>query len=517
MTAPKPTDVTPMLGVEVSADKRQAWLLTPPVTLDAERPITEADVRAALEKKKIAIDASVEQRIAGYLGLIESQADAEQPEIPAKYLIAEGTAPTEPIDAEFIWDERFEQHKPHDPDEPIDYYSLNSIVTVEAETIIGRIVPETAGVAGCNVFGQEIPPQRRRGARIELGNGLELGAEQPDQVITHAAGRVVEEIGRLRVDEVLQIPGDIDFDTGNVEAKVEVDVRGAIRSNFKVHGKKSLSVGGTIEAADVDLARDVTCMKGVVGNNRQGRVCAGGTITVRFANEAHLTAAGDIQIARSAMNSLIRTDGFLRIENGAIVGGEAYARAGVQAKILGSEAGVVTEIAVGVDPVVLVKLRDLDREIQQHTKMADQIRQRVEPLLASLKRLSREQREKATELLEKADTFELKISDLQTEKQRLLERSVPAEPPRVEVTKWINPGVRISFGLRVWEVSSALKGHHAIEQREISDVTEVVACNKLTGSISVLKTRELDIEQFRPMAEKLGEPDGNTTDPDDQA
>ncbi|MBN2447849.1 MAG: DUF342 domain-containing protein, partial [Phycisphaerae bacterium] len=349
---------------------------------------------------------------------------------------------------------------------------------------------------------------RLRGRPQQLGKGLKLSDTTANEVVTDAAGRVVQAAGEIYVDEVLAVVGDVDFETGNIESPVNVEIRGAVRAKFSVRTDANVTVNGTIEAADVWADGDVTCLKGIVGNQCAGRVHARGVVTARFVNDANVEADGGVRIARSAVNSRIHTIGDLLIENGSIISGQTYAREGIVARTLGSDAGVSTQIAIGRDPHDLATIRKLEQDAEQCRTTAQQIRDKVMPLMAQAKRLTAEQRERATELLCRADEIETRIDDLQAQRDQLWESSAPRGKPSVKLVRECYPGVRISIGLREARIKTHIAGPIRFEERQVNGPTELVVVNERTGSVTVVPTYELDIEQFMQTDKQTGvEPD----------
>ena len=518
------------LEVVFAEDRMQAWFqLCDPASVREDEPIRAEEVALALKTARIEITEEVKTRVANYIALdgpnavehavpTEDTQDHEDGprEIPERYLIAEGRPPVEGRHAEFEWDEQFKgEAQDWNEEASIDYFSLNTILTVPEKTLIGRIVPPENGKTGVNVCGLELRPRILQGAALSLGEGLEAAEGEAGGVVTTTAGRVVVERDAMHVDEILIVRNDIAFDSGSVDACIDVDVSGTVRSRFSVKTPKSLKVGKAIEAAFVETGGDIAVRGGILGQDRVGKIRSGGSVTARFCEEADVRAVGDIRFTRECLNSVLHTDGKLRVAHGSIIGGSAYARGGVEAKVLGSEAGVPTDIAIGIHPQVLLRIRKLESEIKATHKMAEQIRERVQPLLANMKRLTREQREQATELLSKADEIEFGVSDKEAERNDLLENSGPAEPPFVRVEKLVNAGVRIAIGLRETRFADPLRGPLRIEIRKINGATEIVAASKRTGSVTVLPNNEIDLKRLASAEQADGE--NESTDKTDDA
>jgi uncharacterized protein (DUF342 family) len=452
-----------------------------------------AEIISVLSVSKIPLTEAVRARVEEHLRLWARQGDVEDSrEFPSRYLVAEGTAPTEPQDDALELDEAFRQT----PSETasagaVDPFARSMIKTVAAGATIGRIRRGRPGGPGQDVFGRNIPPRRKVGLQIAVGPGVKVAED--GALLAEAAGRLVVEKQCVRVEPRLEIGGDVDFDTGSLDVCVDVDVRGTVKANFRVRTTGSLAVGGAIEAAEVDVDGELRVRGGICGRERAGAVRVGGGITARFCNESNVQAGGDIWINAETLNSRVQTPGRFCSPAGTIIGGRVWARDGLEVGVLGSESGVTTSVAVGVSLAELREQRRLEEEMNGHIKVAAGIREKVAPLMANLKRLTSQQREAATELMCRADELDVLVDDLQARRKELLERSRPSGTPYVLVGASVHPGVRVAFGSRETRFDAVLHGPVRVEERKIEGATEIVALNRRTGSVTVLPSYETNL------------------------
>lgn len=323
------------------------------------------------------------------------------------------------------------------------------------------------------------------------------------------------ERGKVRISEVLEILGDVDLSSGSVDACVDVHVRGAVREKFKVRTTGALFVDRVIEAADVEVGGDVTIGGGLFGQSRNGRLRAGGHVTANLINEAIVTAGGNLRINKEIINSDVKVAGKLMAEHGTIIGGSVVARGGLQARIIGSEAFVVTQVAVGPDVNELRRARRLDREAREMDKAAVQLRATVQPLMANIKRLSPAQRERATELLCRADELAAQVAALQQQADTIRRTVTPDILPAVLIGEAVFPGVRLLLAWRETRITRVLHGPLRIELRKTADGLQIVAHNEHTGSSVVLPGTDVDLDApptdeaaAAPASENAHEPAG---------
>lgn len=492
-----PSDMEKRLKLVVSEDRLQAWVQLEGLGAPGFAPPTPEEIIGVLEQAKIAVDDDVRARVDQIVvACAATPDDGSQSAVPDKFLVAEGRLAVDAVDGRFEWssDVQALDVTPDEEARQVDYFSRSAIVTVAQGAVFGRVLPPQQGTSLRDVFGKERPPKKPHGTPLKLGPGVQLAEEGAPEVVAAAAGRVAVRGGNVRIYEVLEIPGDVDFASGSVDACVDVAVTGTVRSKFHVHTTKSLTVGRVIEAADIKVDGDVTVGGGVFGQDGTGQLRAGGEVTATLLNEARVTAGGDVRFVKEIINSRVRAGGHLIGERGTIIGGEVYAREGVEARVLGSPANVVTAVTVGIEADTLRRGRRLEQEARESRKAAGQIRKTIEPLTANMKRLSPAQRERATELLSKADEVESQVEELQGEGEELLRDGAAKGSAYVLIHDRAYPRVRIVIDAREVQLQQPLPGPVKVVLRKVNDVTEVVAVNQRTASTTVLPSILADLD-----------------------
>lgn len=459
-----------------------------------ETPLNVQEILKALESAKIIIDESVEKRVSEYVDLITNKKEPAEP-----FVVAKGTPPYEGQDETFQWDEVFEEKKEEwQDDSPINYYNIANIITVPENTFIGTIQPLKAQRKGQDVKGKILNPRSRPPLAIKVDHTIKQDPDDTTKIISNISGRVDLANNAIHINEVLEVKGDVNFGTGNIDSDVAVHITGAIPDRFEVKSKKTITVEMTIESAMVNAEQDVTVRRGIVGRSA-GKVQAAGNIVAKYCSEANLIAGGDILIASQLLNCRVRTEGKIIGTHASILGGFVYAKLGCEVTELGTDVGTPTRIFIGICPDVLSESAAIDSSLQAKRNAIKRIRERVQPLLENIKRLAPAQREQATELMFKAQEAEAQIEEEEERRRQLLDEAKETNdnnqedtipPVKLSVSGVIYPDVTISIGLRVVMFHNELKGPVAIEERKIRNVTEIVAVNSLTGSVQVLKSHK---------------------------
>jgi len=377
------------------------------------------------------------------------------------------------------------QHAPTEA-ERTDFYESH-ITTVAEGEVVGILTPACPPQDGQDVFGQPIPAAPAS-STTEVGENIRLDADGRTLIAT-TAGKVHLSAGRILVLDVVETPGDVDFSTGNISSQTDVLIGGTVRNTFTVKSTKNVAVRGAIEAAFVEACGDVQVSGGIAGCDR-GQVVAGGSITTKFCSEAHLRAGGDITISRECFNSRVHAGSRLIMPRGKLVGGAAYAREGAEIKFLGNATEKPTEIAIGLDPATLAKTSQIEELMKKKTEACARIREKVQPLMAQLGRLTPQQREKATELLHQADQMEAEIHMHEVDMQTLVHATTPRDRGALLVTGTLYPGVKVIFGDRMTIFRKEHKGPIKIERRLIDRVEEICVIESGSGSVTTLISYE---------------------------
>ncbi|MCH7704227.1 MAG: DUF342 domain-containing protein [Planctomycetes bacterium] len=489
------TEQRQTVEVVISDDKLEASIRWRPA--DDEAAPTRQAILEGLEAAKIEMKDAVVALVDEFLESVETG------EPPHELIVARGRALEDGKDEEFVWDPVFDKvAQDWQDDAAVNYYTLNSIVTVEQGATIGTITPAVPPKAGVDVLGRAIDASRQP-SHITLADSVSRADDDAARIVACVAGRVVLENATLSITEVLHIPGDVNFKSGNVDAVIDVVVNGLVEDGFVIKTTKSVTIGKAVQAATVHAERDVIVRGGIVCRGI-GRVSAGGEVVAKFCSEANVRAGTNIKIAREVIHSFTHAEESLLVEHGAVIGGTHYARQDIAAAVVGSDANVPTRILLGIHPRILEEVASIDTEIGPKREAIERIRGTIKRQIANIKRLTSTQKEQATELLFKADEAELEVTEAIERKEQLLSCGNPPRPSRLLVGKTIYAGVTVAMGYRSAAIIKEMNGPVSIEIRKVNKVTEMVAVNQLTGSIHVLQSRILTIEELLD-----GLPDGD--------
>jgi hypothetical protein len=329
-----------------------------------------------------------------------------------------------------------------------------------------------------------------------LGDGLQTAPDDPLQVVTTVAGRVVRQEQALHVNEVLEIPGDIDFSSGNIDAVIDVHVAGDIKPKFVVKTTKSLMIRGSVEGAELNVGGDVQVRGGLFGQAPGCRIEAEGDVVVEICDDADLETHGVIRISKELINSRLHTTGELLVEHGSVIGGEAYARGGIRVKQAGNEAQIPTRLAVGADGAALHRAEKIKARVAAQEQKARKLRSTAQARLAKPTSLSLEQGSQVSELLASASELERVVTELVAERNQILKDCASVDAPAIHVEGTLHQGVVVVFGLLEARIDAPIKGPLRVEERRTDGITEIVRVNRLTEAATPLVSSAVDVARF---------------------
>lgn len=402
--------------------------------------LTPGIVLAHAATRGVVAEADVERRVAEFLE------DLEPRPVPQESVIAEGRPAAAGVDSHVRWDpdlvpaaalaampaDEAVEDAPDDasPDAPpaveatVDHYDCSTLKTVDVDAVVGHFQRPTDGTPGRTVTGRELPPRPGRLRELDLDEET-LVLQRGGAVVARTAGRVNVAGTRAWIDPVLDIGGDVDFSTGNLDFGGALRVSGGVKDRFVVRCTGDTFIGGLIESATLLIGGDLHCGSGMAAKER-GQLVVDGDCEVSYLNQARGRVGGTLTCRRELIESDLVIGGELHVGRGAIVGGTSVVTGRVVVGVLGSGAGATTRLILGEVPLVtrsVRRLRDmaaaLDREIQaEETQLA---------------------------ALESADP--VMLATVQNEQQQRRERHLAMQRKELELLRRIKRGRTVSLSV----------------------------------------------------------------------
>lgn len=348
-------DAAPFLFL--SADKLYAWLIVfPPINLGEE--ISRDLLYQALVKQDITY--GVDKRLLDRL----SHDDRRYFTL---YLVAKGTPAFDGRNGNIVdnFPRVVERVLEVDEYDQVDYTALNLIHNAEEGQEICRLIKPTEGEPGRTVTDQEIPAKSGKPVPLPKGRNTEI-SEDGTQLLASIAGHV-EFTGRsFQVKPVLDIPGNVDFSTGDLNFLGDVNIQGDVLSGFTVRAMGNIHVGGVVEAGStVEAGGDLVVVKGILGDGST-TIQSQRSVFSKYIENSVICVRENIQ-TDCIINSYLYCGGEIVVQSGrgSIMGGRIWAAHKISAKAIGSLSECKTSILLGGSPCMNFEREAVQREVNK--------------------------------------------------------------------------------------------------------------------------------------------------------
>lgn len=269
-----------------------------------------------------------------------------------KILVAQGIAPIDGEDSVIRLYELKEAKPEAKEDGNVDHYELNLINRVSEGDWLGERTEPTEGRPGKTVKGSTLLPAR--GKELPLLYDTNTVREEYHEGLTTLYaiinGAVHYDGDRIGISNHLEIMGNVDFKTGNINFDGFLTVKGTIEDGFSVTASKDIEI---LSDYGVGGVKDITSndgsiyIKGGIAGNNKATIYSRKNIYTKFVSDTNIVCDGSVHIGFYCLNSNIKArEVILDSSKGQIIGGSIQAEFRVVASIIGSAGEKRTYISV---------------------------------------------------------------------------------------------------------------------------------------------------------------------------
>lgn len=438
-----PPDLDAQAAVFLSSSGLAAWLLVYPPAGEGKELDRELLDRTLRENKLC-------------FGVDETLL-SELPQHAERYFklfrIAAGQPPVHGVDGRIVdLFPRVENRKAKmDQNGWVDYTALDYVHNIEEGGVICKIIEPTKGRPGRTVQGQDITARSGKPAQVPKGRYTKLSEDGLSLVATIPGH--VEFSGRsFQVKPVLEIFGNVDYSSGNINFLGDVRIHGDIRSGFMVRAMGSITVDGVVESCTVEAGGDLTVSGGVQGDG-EAVIRAQRSVYAKYLENASVYVRESLH-AGCIINCNIYCDGVVEVRSGrmTIIGGAIRAAREVSAGIIGSRAEGRIDVILGGQPcgefdydILLQEIAQLERDMEKTERQPD-----------SPDKLSRLSKMRMQLLVDKK-----KMAQIDQEREQQEAQQEDAEGCRL-VCDTVYPGAVLTIGGETYRFTQKLHPCHAM-------------------------------------------------------
>lgn len=432
--------------LNISPDRISASLT---VFKDSKHDYTYNEIIAYLNRNKIVygIDHTAVQKIANGECYYED------------ILIAKGTPQVDGINGhfEFTFDLATQKKPIVKEDGSVDYNTLGKMQLVDKDQLLATYCPMVEGSDGKNIFGEvlkakksyDLPP-------LKLINT----SYNPDTLEYHALieGKVSIVGKALKVTPILEIEGDLDAITGNIEFHGDVHVKGNVFSNAVINTTGSITIDGHVETATLIAGKNVILRNGMQGSGI-GRIKCGGGLTAKFLEQT-IVDAGDNIRTNAIFNCEVSSGKSVDVagSKGTIVGGKISAVESVNAHIIGNSIGITTRIIIGLETDFKTEMNIIDNKISEYEE-------KLTEATENLKRITYEMNTSNSPSLKNDRIAYMrekilnqgKLNELINKRNSLIDIHQRSASGKVVIDGFINPGSIVTINAMTENINSQYK------------------------------------------------------------
>jgi uncharacterized protein (DUF342 family) len=342
-------------------------------------------------------------------------------------------------------------------DDIIDYKNTNLIQNVIEEQLLVTVVQPTESQNGMNLMGQPIEARQGAAVKIKLGSNV---VQEGFEIFSTCAGRFIREGDYLTVNPTYVIREDVGYRIGNVNFIGKVEAQRDILDDFSVFAKEGIDVGGICGAATVESDGDIFLNGGVNGKGK-GFIRSQGKIEAKYLNELTAVAWGDISVAKSIMNCLVKTKGKVDAPHGNVIGGDVIALMGIDVASAGSDLGVITTLTAGQDYELKDRMKAFESQLLEIGEEIDRIDRIIGPLLADKNKLMSlpvDKKKALKGLLEQLKRYREEQSRIRIEAESLEDEVTTTSVKEIVVRKTLFSGTRVVIGNCKKVIKADIKG-----------------------------------------------------------
>ena len=438
--------------IEVSEDEMKAFMTVIPPK-PRGRDVDIDDVMEALNEKGVLIGIKED--------VIKKTLEDEVYNVLTP--VAEGIKPENGQDAKIVYNFRTEKKVQLEEDEKgqVNFKDLDLVENVVAGQLLATKITATEGKPGRTITNQLLEAKPGRDVELSVGKNTELSPDGMNLIAT-INGQVIFASGKVVVEPIYEIKGDVDMHTGNILFLGTVIVKGNVEDGFSIKAAGDIEIRGSVGKCLLDAEGDINIKQGVMGK-LGGTIKAGGSIWSKFLEQVNVVADKNVFVQDGIMHCQV--DATEKVvcfgKRATIVGGRIRSGEIVNTKTLGSVSFTETIVEVGVDPKSRQRLHDLEKEKTGNEETLEKLTANIQTL-QNQQKIRRNFSEEKQELLEKMlasrEELNIRLNEIREEMDELKSYlKLLKTIGKVSVSKNVYPGVRIGIKDTYYDVTNDFK------------------------------------------------------------
>lgn len=306
----------------------------------------------------------------------------------------------------------------------VDYTNMSTLPNVRKGDVVAVYHHAQIGQDGYDVRGVTITTRKVKEAPPLRGQSVTT-EDDPDVYIAAKSGKIEYKDGRIDIQALHEVNGDVTLITGKVEFFGDVVINGNVEAGVVIRAGRNIEIRGTAEAVNLFAGGDVILSRGIQGAQK-AKISARGNVFADFIEHTVVVAGGTVQ-ANTILNSRVSADEkvVLTGKKGAIIGGYTHAAMGITASEIGNAAEVRTVVHAGNEKEVYQRLQELKKKENELSERTKEIYEELEEIRRKLRGGMLKPTEllniKAKKMKQELDSIQIEMAEDKMEHQEMEE------------------------------------------------------------------------------------------------
>lgn len=334
----------------------------------------------------------------------------------------------------------------------VDFKELDWIIDVAADEILATKIPAVEGTDGMDIFGKPIIAKVPKDINLTAGKNTYI-TEDGLYLKSKIDGQVNQKGKSISVEPILNIQGNVDYSTGNIDFLGTVIIKGNVVSGFSVKAGEDIYVEGLVEDCTLESQGKIVVNNGILGNEEfLHTIYAKEGVKAQFVQHMKIKTDGSLDVSKHILHSYVEVGEKVICTSGTgkIIGGEIKAQKGIECNIAGGPFETPTKLILDVYTEIVKEESEINKEmliLEENKFKIEKLLKDVEPIKDSL---PEEMREKTEEALKQLAAINNRYVVLQETRADIEEQRQEIRNQQIKVLNKIYPGVIIKIGREIY-------------------------------------------------------------------
>lgn len=334
----------------------------------------------------------------------------------------------------------------------VDFKELDWIINVGADEILATKIPAVEGTDGTDIFGKTIIAKIPKDINLTTGKNTYI-TEDGLHLKSKIDGQVMQNGKTINVEPILNISGNVDYSTGNIDFLGTVIIKGNVVSGFSVKAGEDIYVEGLVEDCTLESQGKIVVNNGILGNEEfLHTIYAKEGLKAQFIQHMKIKTDGIVEVSKHILHSYVEAGEKVICTSGTgkIIGGEIKAQKGIECNIAGGPFETPTKLILDVYTEIVKEESEINKEmliLEENKFKIEKLIKDVEPFKDSL---PEGMREKTEEALKQLAAINNRYVVLQETRADIEEQRQEIRNQQIKVLSKIYPGVIIKIGREIY-------------------------------------------------------------------